>query len=422
LELVRDGINYIPLYKFFEICEGFDEKGALILSQYLHDIGVVLHFQDDPILCHIVIINPEWGTGAVYKAIDTPSVMRNHGKFCRNDLPMIWADDQYQGKFDVLLQLMKNFQLCYEIPSDQGRYILPQLLPYQPVDYQWDGKNNLVVEYRYSYYIKNIIIRFIVNSNEYIEDHDRTVWQNGVVLTNKEYGARAEIVVDEVNRLIRIKVSGAFKKEFLAIIMDRMLSVHEAYSPKLSYETMVPCNCSECKNNEKPYLYKLNDLHRFMEKGIETIQCYNSFELVYVAPMIEASLGKRWVYEREEINDPIPDPKQKEIPSTLPYPSDKEKKIDYINPEKEQKIIFKFVLLITGIYLAIVLVFSLVMRFLGLRFGDVLGFSIIPIVIIMVAIDKMTEKTMLEVIKLLLETLGGWFPGTTAQHKRKIDK
>ena len=44
---------YVPVEKYFEIYGRhieFDEAKALQLSQYLHDLGVFLHFQDDPLL------------------------------------------------------------------------------------------------------------------------------------------------------------------------------------------------------------------------------------------------------------------------------------------------------------------------------------------------------------------------------------
>jgi hypothetical protein len=36
----------------------FDRTKALHLSRYLHDLGVFLHFQDDPLLSKTVILHP----------------------------------------------------------------------------------------------------------------------------------------------------------------------------------------------------------------------------------------------------------------------------------------------------------------------------------------------------------------------------
>ena len=79
-------------------------KDKLQLSGYLHDLGACLHFQEDPVLKKTVIINPEWGTGAVYKVLDNNSVIGNLGKFTRSDLEMIWSEDKYVDMQDELLQ------------------------------------------------------------------------------------------------------------------------------------------------------------------------------------------------------------------------------------------------------------------------------------------------------------------------------
>jgi internalin A len=51
--LEKDTRNYISLDEYLSICQenGFDRlEDKLQLSGYLHDLGVCLHFQDDPLL------------------------------------------------------------------------------------------------------------------------------------------------------------------------------------------------------------------------------------------------------------------------------------------------------------------------------------------------------------------------------------
>ncbi len=45
----------------------FDRTKALHLSRYLHDLGVFLHFQDDPLLRKTVILQNQWATDAVFR-------------------------------------------------------------------------------------------------------------------------------------------------------------------------------------------------------------------------------------------------------------------------------------------------------------------------------------------------------------------
>jgi internalin A len=80
--LEADTRNYITQTEFLALCDthGFKRReDKLQLSSYLHDLGVCLHFQDDPILKNWIILKPEWGTIAVYTVIDTPKVQQALG-------------------------------------------------------------------------------------------------------------------------------------------------------------------------------------------------------------------------------------------------------------------------------------------------------------------------------------------------------
>lgn len=147
--LEQDHRNHISLEEYLLICKenGFTElRDSLQLSGYLHDLGVCLHFQDDPLLKKTVILKPTWGTDAVYKVLDNERVIGNLGKFNRDDLADIWSEAKYVDMQDELLQLMINFKLCYKIPAGES-YIAPQLLTDNQPYYEWDEKNNLILRY-----------------------------------------------------------------------------------------------------------------------------------------------------------------------------------------------------------------------------------------------------------------------------------
>ncbi len=59
--------NYISLEGYYAVCRShqMEPDKALFLSDYLHDLGIILHFRQDPVLADTVILKPGWGTGAV---------------------------------------------------------------------------------------------------------------------------------------------------------------------------------------------------------------------------------------------------------------------------------------------------------------------------------------------------------------------
>ena len=293
--LEQDARNYIPVEEYYRICEQhkFTRRGdQLQLSGYLHDLGVCLHFQDDDLLRKTVILKPEWGTAAVYKVLDNPTVIRHLGCFTKDDLKQIWHDDDYADMRGELLQLMMKFQLCYEIPGRPGRYIAPQLLSENPPDYVWDthpqplpeGENmDLRVRYAYEFMPKGMLTRFIVATHPFIEDQ-KLVWKSGVIL--RKEGARAEIIEYYGKREMHIRVSGTHKKELLTVVMYEFEKIHGVYS-RLKYDTLIPCNCAACKGNAEPHFYKYQVLRKFMADRQETIQCQASYQMVNVRGLLD---------------------------------------------------------------------------------------------------------------------------------------
>ncbi|MEQ9368576.1 MAG: COR domain-containing protein [Coleofasciculus chthonoplastes F3-SA18-01] len=284
--LENDSRNYITQQDYDQICRRnqlTDRQDMRRLSRYLHDLGVCLHFQDDPTLKHYIILKPEWGTSAVYNVLDNPTVQKNLGCFTQDTLADIWQDAKYNQMQDELLQLMIRFKLCYPIPNQTNTYIAPQLLDINQPDYDWDEQNNLILRYDYEFMPKGILTRFIVETHPWIENQT-LVWRSGVIL-NKDQ-TRAEIIEYYYQRQIKIRVSGNRKKELLAVITHELEKIHESYE-RLRYNTLVPCNCPECLGSPNPYSYPLDKLRKRLNAGRYEIECDNSYQMVDVRRLID---------------------------------------------------------------------------------------------------------------------------------------
>ncbi|NET45691.1 COR domain-containing protein [Okeania sp. SIO2B3] len=273
--LETDSRNYISLEEYLSICEenGFKkQKDKLQLSGYLHDLGVCLHFQDDPLLNKTVILKPEWGTAAVYKALDNPQVYDNFGKFTKDDLTNIWHEDKYANMHDELLQLMIKFKLCYKIPGTSQTYIAPQLLTEAQPEYDWDENNNLILRYTYEFMPKGIITQFIVAMNEDIEEQ-KYVWKSGVILNKNQ--TRAEVIEYYGKREIKIRISGQQKRDLITIATHELDKIHGSYNNRLKYNKLIPCNCATCKNSQNPHFYKFDKLNEWKSNGRQKTNCDN---------------------------------------------------------------------------------------------------------------------------------------------------
>jgi internalin A len=299
--LEADTRNYITQTEFLDLCNthGFKRsENALQLSGYLHDLGVCLHFQDDPILKNIVILKPEWGTTAVYKVIDTKQVSQNLGCFSQADLTEIWVDEQYATMRHELLQLMKNFKLCYEIPNRPKNYIAPQLLsPNQP-EYTWTDTDNLILRYHYDFMPKGIITRFTVEMHRLIDSD--LVWKEGIILI--EENVRAEVIETYSKNEIRVRVSGFPKKDLLTRIRHEFDKIHNSYE-KLRYQELIPCNCPPCKGSQNPHAYALKKLQERIENKAYEAECDRPpYHKVKVYSLMDDAIGRSQSAQTTEID------------------------------------------------------------------------------------------------------------------------
>jgi small GTP-binding protein len=293
--LKKEGKDYISLDEYLSICKRHyrNQESALYLSEYFHDLGVILHFQKDLDLRDTIVLNNEWVTKGVYKILDNQKIIDNHGRFTNDNLLSIWSEESYKNKTKELISLMKNqkFELCFELGN--GEYLAPQLLPVDEIAYEWRTRvNNLQFEFLYKFMPKGILPRTIVKRNKDI--YNKTYWRYGVLLHYDN--TRAIIREKYLENKITITLEGDHKKEFLSIIRKTINEIHSDFN-NLEVAEMIPCNCDECKNTIKPDFQQYTYLRRLQQKGIPTVRCHNSLNDVKVASLIDD------VIVNDDIND-----------------------------------------------------------------------------------------------------------------------
>ena len=127
-----------------------NETKARQLSRYLHDLGVFLRFQEDPLLDRYVILQNDWATEAVFNVLDDDPTKARSGYFARADCQRIWAHSTYGDIHPELLALMEKFELCYKLPDRKPEtWLAPQLLsPTTPEACKdWPQADDLVLTY-----------------------------------------------------------------------------------------------------------------------------------------------------------------------------------------------------------------------------------------------------------------------------------
>jgi Leucine-rich repeat (LRR) protein/GTPase SAR1 family protein len=276
--------NHIPLEEYSRICTAHrisKLEDQLVLSRYLHDLGIILHFQEDPQLAETVFLNPQWVVQAVYAILESDHAQKHKGRFSRKWMFGLWQEKGHSfAECNKLLNLMLkyNFELCYPIDSGGGEeYIAPQLLPGIRPAYPWPEKDHLHFRYQYQFMPKGIITRLIVRLNHLIARHngEDLVWEKGVVLNWQGVAAQVteEITKHEGLKVINMVLAGPAygQKEFLSRLRAEVRSIHEKSFKGINVKEMVPIPWQPDAAVSYPHLLRLEAMgeREYIVEGVE---------------------------------------------------------------------------------------------------------------------------------------------------------
>jgi len=234
--------NYITHQKYQDICVqyGEDVKAAQeTLADYLHNLGIVLNFKDDPRLLDTQVLNPQWLTNGIYLILSSSRLALQKGELGLNDLVGILSESDYPRETHrFVLDLMQKFDLCFSLSEDDKRYLIPELLDKQEPDLSEEFKSEcLNLQYHYPVLPVGLLPRFIARTHELSEKLPR--WRSGVILEFE--GNRALIKADLWEKKVFISVSGPAlgRRRLLAIIRSHFERIHRDIHD-LQVQEMVP--------------------------------------------------------------------------------------------------------------------------------------------------------------------------------------
>ena len=257
LRKLGDEKNYITYDEYCNLCsfnEITDHINQNTLIGLLHDLGVVLFFRDDPRLESLGILNPQWVTNGVYKILNSHALFQNKGVLTTSMLDEILNLPEYpRGKRLFIVDMMKKFELCYDIKADKI-FLVPDLLPKdEPAELKFNGIP--AFEYAYPVLPSSVITRFIVRMNQKIDGG--FVWRTGVVLKIGEN--KALVKADIEDRKITIAIDGLehTRRDALSAIRYQLDEIHNSIKG-LNPQKMVPIpNAPNAEPIEYDYLLML---------------------------------------------------------------------------------------------------------------------------------------------------------------------
>jgi internalin A len=241
-----DKYYYISYDVFQEICKDYGIREATeqaTLAHKLHCLGVALNFKDDPRLHETSVLNPHWVTDGVYGILTHNELARQHGVLRLDDIGEWLEPVRYpRDKHRFLVELMRKFKLCFAFPGETDRFLVPELLPREHLDFgeRFEPARCLNFEYHYEILPEGLIGQFIVLSRVLSDAEPEGRWRNGVVVKWEQ--AEALVEAETIHRKIVIRVTGDNDEErrrLLATIRTDFKDIH-ARLPSLKVDEQVP--------------------------------------------------------------------------------------------------------------------------------------------------------------------------------------
>ena len=286
-------VPYITQQDYFDIYRRhleFDRTRALYLSRYLHDLGVFLHFQDDPLLARTVILHNEWATEAVFRVLDDEIVKAQFGRFTAVDCERVWRDSVYADMHPELLALMERFELCYLLTDTSPQtWLAAQLLPPQkPAALaHWAGSSSsdLVLRYHYEILPKGLISRLTVRMHPFVRNPEMA-WITGVLFELDDTSVLVELL--PAGNEIELRARGPERKALLSAIATNLDALNESF-PGLheKVDKRIPCICTKCRTLITPHFFNQKNLRKRVEDRRLSVECPDSYEEVNVLALLD---------------------------------------------------------------------------------------------------------------------------------------
>jgi GTPase SAR1 family protein len=252
-----------------------NETDVSALAETLHNLGIILHFDDDAELRDLVVLKPNWITKAISFALTDSETGKSYGRLDHASLPRIWS--QYEpALYPAFFSLMNKFELCYQIEDADDLSLIPALLSYAPPSIP-ELKPKLKMIYRLSSVPPGLMSRFIVRSHRFTQNMH---WREGVILAYDGQLAKAELF--EHPREFHLTVDGSSPTYFFAVLIDTLDQILQSY-PGLGVERKIPCICKgDGTDGERcSYIFSYEDVVLRKEKGKDLIEC--NFTLDHVS-------------------------------------------------------------------------------------------------------------------------------------------
>jgi internalin A len=243
-DLRQKGTRRLAVADYLTICRKHKEeelKWQMWLLGFLHDLGVVVCFHDDPRLANDGVLDPQWVVDGIYTILNEPKLKGADGLITRAQVrALLPVADYSDDDLRVLLEMMEKFELCFPPNNSRTELVVPELMTEQEAAWKQhfpDMAKCLRYELHYEFLPEGLLPRFIVATHHLSQAGER--WRTGVMLRS---GKNTALVRgDSVARKVHIAINGPVptRRDLLSVVRNDFVKIHASIS-RLGVKEMVP--------------------------------------------------------------------------------------------------------------------------------------------------------------------------------------
>ncbi|XP_060066669.1 uncharacterized protein LOC132546957 [Ylistrum balloti] len=246
--------------------------------QFLHDLGMVQHFQNE-YLKDRVVINPQWIVDVMACVVSVKQTVVKDGQLMHSDIYEVWKE--YKDMASWLLKLTEEFDLTYPLEGESCN-IVPCLLPEKQPDFEWPevkkGKRRQKILETKLVYTFDYLPAGLFNRGQVrlygISDQDILIWKRGTFLKKNGQIALVQQIGDSE---LNVKVQGPQPDNLLFLIYEVFEGLIKESFQGVTYECKIPCPDCVKQFTKFPHMFPASVVRRAVEVKAPFLQCHKHF-------------------------------------------------------------------------------------------------------------------------------------------------
>ena len=273
----------ISYWEFEHICalHGVFGDQTSTLAKLMHDLGLIIYYDEDEGLKDVVVLNPDWLTRAISYVLDDRATADAGGILDHRRLKTIWQDRDtgYPAQYHrYFLRLMEKFDVSYRLDGED-RSLVAQLVPHRRPVLPWNFGGTLVAGFRrlaltceLSEDAPGLISWLTVRHHR---DSTGKHWRHGVFLRHAISAYQSEALLElRDGTTLAVEVRAPSPDMYLNELRASIERLITERWPGLRYRLWVPCSGQAANGQQCPGRFPLDALLKFRADGQGTTGCY----------------------------------------------------------------------------------------------------------------------------------------------------